>query len=49
MITLYDSWTNIKNLINTNSLNLQYLESPMVYKISVVHEQNMYITVNVRL
>lgn len=44
MLSLYDTWTNIKNILDNNEVVLQYLETPDVYKISVVHEQNNYIT-----
>lgn len=44
MFNLYDSWTNIKNIVDNNGAKIQYLECPNLYKISIIHEQNVYIT-----
>jgi hypothetical protein len=41
---LYDSWTNIKNLVDTNNLPIKYLETDDLYKISVIYEQHTYNT-----
>ena len=43
MLTLYDTWTNIKNIVSVNELKIQYLESMNLYKVWVVYEQNIYI------
>ncbi len=44
MLTLYDSWTNIKTLAQQNNLLIQYLEMSYLYKVYIAHEQNTYIT-----
>lgn len=41
---LYDTWTNIKVLIDTHNLPIDYLESNDLYKISISYEQNIYNT-----
>ena len=43
MLILYESWTNIKNIVNTNNLQLQFIESNDLYKIFVTHNQNIHI------
>ncbi|KKM84972.1 hypothetical protein LCGC14_1293780 [marine sediment metagenome] len=42
MLTLYDTWTNIKNIANTYNVKISYLETPDLYKIYLIHDQNMY-------
>ena len=44
MLTLYESWTNIKNKIDSYGAKLKYLETPNLYKISVVYNQDIYTT-----
>lgn len=43
MLTLYESWTIIKDIVNINNLQLQFVESTDLYKIFVTHEQNLHI------
>lgn len=43
MLTLYKTWTEIKNTADTYGTKIQYLESPDLYKVYVIYEQNMYI------
>ncbi len=43
MLTLYESWTTIKDIINTNNLQLQFIESNDLYKVFVTHNQNFHI------
>ncbi len=43
MLTLYESWTTIKNLVNTNNLQLQFIESDDLYKVFTTHNQNLYV------
>lgn len=43
MLILYESWTTIKDIVNTNNLQLQFVESTDLYKIFVTHNQNLHI------
>ena len=43
MPTLYDTWDNIKTLAQANSVTIRYLESGNLYKIYILHAQNMHI------
>ncbi len=43
MLTLYESWTTIKDLVNVNNLQLQFIESTDLYKIFVTYNQNIHI------
>lgn len=43
MPTLYDTWDNIKTLAQDNAVTIRFLESANLYKIYVLHSQNMHI------
>ena len=43
MLTLYESWTTIKDLVNINNLQLQFVESGDLYKIFVTFDQNLHV------
>ncbi len=43
MLTLYESWITIKDIVNTNNLQLQFIENNDLYKIFVTYNQNLYV------
>jgi hypothetical protein len=44
MITLYNTWTDIKNRANQYNSEMQYVETDDYYKIFIVNGQMMYMT-----
>jgi len=43
MPTLYDTWTSIKTIAQENDVTVRYLESVDLYKVYILHAQNMHI------
>lgn len=43
MPTLYDSWPNIRTIAQQNDVTIRFFESTNLYKIYILHAQNMHI------